>query len=69
MPAVAVGCTDESQVSLPWYIMTSDHTTEETIQFFRSHKFFGLPEQDVIFFEQAIAACSAKRETESLFVL
>ncbi len=37
---------------IPYFIMTSDATHEETIAFFSSHDFFGLPRGDVFFFEQ-----------------
>jgi UDP-N-acetylglucosamine/UDP-N-acetylgalactosamine diphosphorylase len=37
---------------VPFLIMTSSATHEETIDFFRSWKFFGLPQDEVIFFQQ-----------------
>jgi UDP-N-acetylglucosamine/UDP-N-acetylgalactosamine diphosphorylase len=37
---------------LPWYIMTSAATNEETRALFRNHAFFGLSEGDVFFFQQ-----------------
>jgi UDP-N-acetylglucosamine/UDP-N-acetylgalactosamine diphosphorylase len=37
---------------IPYFIMTSDATHEETVAFFTEHKFFGLPTGDVFFFEQ-----------------
>jgi UDP-N-acetylglucosamine/UDP-N-acetylgalactosamine diphosphorylase len=37
---------------IPYFIMTSDATHEETVEFFSGHKFFGLPATDVFFFEQ-----------------
>ncbi len=37
---------------VPYFIMTSDATHEETVAFFQEHRFFGLPEGDVFFFEQ-----------------
>jgi UDP-N-acetylglucosamine/UDP-N-acetylgalactosamine diphosphorylase len=37
---------------IPYFIMTSDATHEETVAFFTEHKFFGLPPGDVFFFEQ-----------------
>src|SRR3984885_5345739 len=37
---------------IPYFVMTSDATHEETVAFFHEHKFFGLPAGDVFFFEQ-----------------
>jgi len=37
---------------IPWYIMTSPANHDETLRFFGGHHFFGLPEADVIFFQQ-----------------
>jgi UDP-N-acetylglucosamine/UDP-N-acetylgalactosamine diphosphorylase len=38
--------------ALPWCVMTSAATDATTRDFFRSHAFFGLPEEDVFFFSQ-----------------
>jgi len=48
---------DIQLVHLPWYIMTSDFTHEETMAFFQSHNHFGLPPQDFFFFEQGTLPC------------
>jgi hypothetical protein len=45
------------QVSLPWYIMTSEFTDAETRQFFERHQFFGLGERNVVFFQQGTMPC------------
>jgi UDP-N-acetylglucosamine/UDP-N-acetylgalactosamine diphosphorylase len=37
---------------IPYFVMTSDATHEDTVAFFEEHKFFGLPPGDVFFFEQ-----------------
>lgn len=37
---------------VPWYLMTSEANHEETVAFFRSHDFFGLPAERVRFFSQ-----------------
>lgn len=39
-------------VTMPWLIMTSDATHLETIRFFESRQFFGLPAESVHFFRQ-----------------
>ena len=39
---------------VPLYIMTSDATDDQTQAFFHEKDFFGLPEQDVIFFKQGV---------------
>lgn len=40
------GCT------IPWYIMTSRENHDDTIAFFESKKYFGLGEENVLFFKQ-----------------
>lgn len=37
---------------IPWLIMTSSATHDETVTFFEQHEFFGLDRQAVIFFQQ-----------------
>ncbi|GHJ89018.1 hypothetical protein NliqN6_5420 [Naganishia liquefaciens] len=39
---------------IPWYVMTSRPTRAETEAFFREHAFFGLDEEDVVFFDQGV---------------
>ncbi|OQX88425.1 hypothetical protein B6D60_02215 [candidate division KSB1 bacterium 4484_87] len=41
-------------VSIPWYIMTSETNHQETVTFFNDNNFFGLNESDVIFFIQGM---------------
>jgi len=43
--------------TITWYIMTSEHTMEPTLDFFRSHDFFGLHETDIVMFEQGSLPC------------
>ncbi len=49
---------------IPYFIMTSDATHDETVAFFGEHKNFGLPAGDVFFFQQgnmpAVDAASGK---------
>ena len=40
-------------VSVPWYIMTSDENNKETVDFFESHNYFGYNKSDVAFFIQS----------------
>jgi len=43
--------------SLPFYIMTSPINHEETAAFFKENDYFGLPENDVLFFQQGMLPC------------
>ena len=40
--------------SIPWYVMTSEINDAPTRAFFETHKFFGYPRGDVIFFAQGM---------------
>jgi UDP-N-acetylglucosamine/UDP-N-acetylgalactosamine diphosphorylase len=42
---------------LPFFIMTSPINHEETVDFFEKNDFFGLPKDDVRFFEQGMLPC------------
>lgn len=39
---------------VPWYIMTSPLNHEQTVGFFKNHGYFGLAENDVMFFSQGV---------------
>eukprot|EP00536_Pseudo-nitzschia_multiseries_P007642 jgi/Psemu1/240413/estExt_Genewise1.C_1810089 len=43
--------------TLPFYIMTSPINHEETMAFFKKNDYFGLPENDVLFFQQGMLPC------------
>lgn len=43
-----------------WYVMTSIDTDDKTQDFFREHKFFGLDEKDIVFFQQGLLPCLTK---------
>nr|GMD05446.1 UDP-N-acetylglucosamine diphosphorylase 1 [Ipomoea batatas] len=47
-------------VPIHWYIMTSPFTDEPTRKFFESHKYFGLDEDQVTFFQQGTIPCVSK---------
>lgn len=38
--------------TIPWYVMTSPSNDRATRDFFRHHRYFGLDEKDVMFFQQ-----------------
>lgn len=40
------------QAAIPWLIMTSDATHEETVSFFQTNRFFGMDETSIVFFQQ-----------------
>ena len=41
---------------VPWYIMTSPATHEETQAYFREQGYFGLQADQVVFFQQVLAS-------------
>ncbi|KAI8617067.1 UDP-N-acetylglucosamine pyrophosphorylase [Chytriomyces sp. MP71] len=43
-----------AQAIVPWYVMTSEPTRAATEAFFRQHNFFGLEEENVLFFNQGV---------------
>jgi UDP-N-acetylglucosamine/UDP-N-acetylgalactosamine diphosphorylase len=45
--------------TITWFVMTSGPTRRETEAFFREHRFFGLREDNVVFFEQGAAPSPA----------
>ncbi|CAM9783772.1 unnamed protein product, partial [Ectocarpus fasciculatus] len=51
---------DGSLPSIPVYIMTSDLNHQIIIDFFKANNFFGFPESDLFFFEQALELCLSK---------
>ena len=51
------GHSSDKKVIVPWYVMTSGPTRGPTEAYFREHNYFGLEEEDVIFFEQGVLPC------------
>lgn len=47
-----LACARDAGRPVPYFVMTSDATHAETVQFFRQHAHFGLPPDDVYFFQQ-----------------
>ena len=48
-----------SSKAIRWYIMTSEHTKKATVDFFKSNGWFGLSEENIIFFEQDMIPCTS----------
>ena len=42
----------ESQVYIPWYIMTSEDNHDQTCAFFKNHNYFDYPQDKITFFKQ-----------------
>jgi len=49
--------TSTKNISLPLYIMTSPMNDRVTRDYFESNSFFGLPQEDVVFFSQGTLPC------------
>lgn len=43
---------EKYNAQIPWYIMTSRENNDATVEFFETHKYFGLNKNNVIFFKQ-----------------
>ncbi|KAK0539700.1 UDP-N-acetylglucosamine pyrophosphorylase [Tilletia horrida] len=54
---LAAQASNGSKAAIPWFIMTSEPTHQPTIDFFKKHNFFGLPSDDVVFFQQGTLPC------------
>ncbi len=52
------------ECEVPWFVMTSDATHDETVAFFRSSRFFGLPETPFASFSRAACQRSTLQPAE-----
>ena len=43
---------EKYQVTIPWYLMTSEENNDDTIAFFEQNNYFGYPKEAVKFFKQ-----------------
>eukprot|EP00744_Colponema_vietnamica_P011782 GILI01016548.1.p1 GENE.GILI01016548.1~~GILI01016548.1.p1 ORF type:complete len:525 (+),score=178.96 GILI01016548.1:83-1576(+) len=55
--AAARAHKSQSDVEVPWYVMTSEINHTQTVDFFRAHSFFGLKQSQVFFFQQGTLPC------------
>lgn len=46
-----------TNVTVPWYVMTSGPTRGPTEQYFKEHNYFGLKPENVVIFEQGVLPC------------
>ncbi|TKY89252.1 hypothetical protein EX895_001783 [Sporisorium graminicola] len=53
----SAGSSSSSSVVIPWYIMTSGPTRQDTEAFFAQNNYFGLEQQNIVFFEQGTLPC------------
>ncbi|SPC66054.1 probable UDP-N-acetylglucosamine pyrophosphorylase [Ustilago sp. UG-2017b] len=49
--------SSQSAVVIRWYIMTSGPTRKDTEAFFAQHNYFGLDQNNIVFFEQGTLPC------------
>eukprot|EP00879_Flechtneria_rotunda_P014409 GHRR01015056.1.p1 GENE.GHRR01015056.1~~GHRR01015056.1.p1 ORF type:complete len:409 (+),score=142.06 GHRR01015056.1:496-1722(+) len=55
--AAAAAGKAAAEVQLPWFIMTSPFTHQDTLDHFESHKYFGVDPQQITFFQQGFLPC------------
>lgn len=48
---------EKEEVVVPWYVMTSGPTRGPTEEFFKENRWFGLRQENVVFFEQGVLPC------------
>ncbi|KAK2812523.1 hypothetical protein FQN49_008360 [Arthroderma sp. PD_2] len=57
LQSLATEVTDNKNIVVPWYIMTSGPTRQATEKFFTDNNFFGLSKENVTIFNQGVLPC------------
>lgn len=46
--------SEKANISIPWYIMTSETNHDDSVAFFEKNNYFGYPKEDIMFFKQSM---------------
>ena len=45
--------SEKANISIPWYIMTSETNHDDSVAFFEKNNYFGYPKEDIMFLNRA----------------